>query len=72
MPRNVGNRDRLVRTLAVLPLAACSVMAPFSLPLRLLAFGLPALYMLFTVLSGTCLGYRLMGKSTCPASKALS
>jgi hypothetical protein len=58
-----------MRALAVLPLAACGVMAPFSLPLRLPAFGLPALYMLFTVLSGTCLGYRLMGKSTCPASK---
>jgi hypothetical protein len=72
MRRNVGNQDRLVRALAILPLAACGVIAPFSLPLRLLAFGLPALYVLFTVLSGTCLGYRLMGMSTCPASKAVS
>lgn len=69
MSRNVGNPDRLLRALAILPLAACSVMAPLSLPLRLVAFGFPALYMLFSVLSGTCFGYHLMGKSTCPAPK---
>lgn len=67
MNRNVGSRDRWLRVLGAVPLAACALLAPYSLPLRLLAFGLPALYMLGTALFGSCLGYALMGRSTCPA-----
>jgi hypothetical protein len=69
MARNVGNFDRVARSIAVLPLIACSVLTPLPLVTRILAFALPAVYMLFTALKGTCLGYRLMGKSTCPVNE---
>jgi hypothetical protein len=39
------------------------------LGVRLAAFSLPAVYLLFTAVAGSCLGYRLMGKSTCPAAR---
>lgn len=68
MTRNLGNRDRLLRALAALPLLTCSVMAPLPISVRLLAFALPGVYILLTALAGTCLGYALMGKSTCPVS----
>jgi hypothetical protein len=45
-------------------------MAPLSLGTRLVVFSLPAAYLLFTALAGTCLGYSLMGKSTCPAGRS--
>jgi hypothetical protein len=70
MTRNLGNRARLARILAALPLLACGVMAPLALPIRLLAFGLPALYLVLTALAGSCLGYSLMGRSSCaPAAR---
>ena len=68
MIRNIGNIDRIARAVALVPLTACSFMAPFPLTTRLIAFALPAVYMLFTVLRGTCLGYLMMGKSTCPVA----
>ena len=52
-----------MRSLAML---SCSVMAPLPYAVRVPAFGLMGVYMLFTALAGTCLGYRLMGRSTCP------
>jgi hypothetical protein len=70
MVRNIGNIDRIARAVAVVPLTACSFMAPFPVVTRLIAFALPALYMAFTVLRGTCLGYLMMGKSTCPVASA--
>lgn len=70
MTRNVGNRDRLARTLAAVPLLACSVMAPLPLIARLLALAAPAVYLLFTAVSGACLGYALTGKSTCPGPRS--
>ncbi len=39
---------------------------PFSLAVRVLVFGGMAAYILMTALSGTCLGYKMMGMSTCP------
>jgi hypothetical protein len=68
MTRNVGKMDRTARALVAIPLAACSFLAPFTLEVRLAAFAAPAVYLLATALAGTCLGYLLLGKSTCPAS----
>lgn len=65
MIRNVGNKDRLFRVFAALPLLVCSVLAPLAPLPRILAFGLPGVYLVFSALAGTCLGYRLMGRSTC-------
>lgn len=48
-----------------------SVFAPLSLTVRVLALGMGGAYMLWSALAGTCLGYRLMGVSTCPIDKRL-
>lgn len=69
MKRNVGNRDRSFRVLAAVPLLACSAMAPWPLAVRLLALAAPGVYLLVSALAGSCLGYALMGKSTCPANR---
>jgi hypothetical protein len=66
MKRNVGTIDRLARVLASAALLSCSVMAPLPLVTRMAIFGVAGAYLLFTALTGSCLGYRLMGKSTCP------
>lgn len=68
MTKNLGTSDRILRLIAVAPLTACAFLAPLDAPIRLAAFGLPAVYMLFTTLAGTCLGYALMGRSTCPVA----
>jgi hypothetical protein len=65
MKRNVGTADRVARGMGALGMATCAVMAPLPLGVRVAGFALPAVYLLFTALVGTCLGYRLMGKSTC-------
>ncbi|WP_394823809.1 DUF2892 domain-containing protein [Pendulispora albinea] len=67
MKSNVGRNDRILRGLAGLAMLTCSVMAPMSLAVRVAAFGAVGAYLLVTAIAGTCLGYRLMGRSTCPA-----
>jgi hypothetical protein len=67
--RNVGIKDRVARALGALALGVCAFLAPLPLELRVPAFGLLAVYLLFTALAGTCLGYRLMGRSTCPVNE---
>lgn len=70
MKKNVGSLDRSARALAAVALATCSVLAPLPPAVRVPAFGLMALYMAATALLGSCLGYRLMGRSTCPVEPA--
>jgi len=70
MTRNVGTADRLFRLLGAVGLGVCAVIAPLPVALRVGGFGLAAVYMLFTALAGTCFGYRLMGRSTCPVTQA--
>jgi hypothetical protein len=70
MKRNIGTADRIARGIGALGMFMCAMMAPLSLGVRLAAFSLPAMYLLFTALAGTCLGYSLMGKSTCPAPRS--
>lgn len=65
MTHNVGARDRWTRVLVALALLSCTVTAPLPFAARLLAFGLPAGYLALSALAGTCIGYTLMGKSTC-------
>lgn len=66
MKTNLGSADRVVRVVVALGMATCAVLAPLPPLVRLLTFGVGAVYMLGTALVGTCLGYRLMGRSTCP------
>ena len=66
MNKNLGQADRIARVLAGAMFGACAFFAPFELPVRLAVFGGGAAYMLLTALTGTCLGYRMLGMSTCP------
>jgi len=66
MQKNVGSMDRVARSLGALALIVCAFLAPVPLWAQL-ALGTSGLYVLSTALFGTCLGYRLMGMSTCPA-----
>jgi len=71
MAKNLGNMDRALRVVGAMATGTCAVMAPAPLGVRLLAFGGTSLYFLFTALTGTCLGYRLIGKSTCPVRQSV-
>jgi hypothetical protein len=66
---NIGTVDRTLRGIVALALVVCAFVAPLPPAVRILGFGLSAVYMLFTVLSGTCLGYRMLGMSTCPLER---
>ncbi len=66
MTRNVGSRDRTMRAFAAVLLLTCSVAAPLPLEVRIAGFGVLGAYLLLTALAGSCLGYRLLGRSTCP------
>ena len=49
-------------------LVAAGVVAPLPW-LGAAAAGGTGVYLLFTALAGSCLGYRLMGRSTCPVEQ---
>lgn len=66
MTRNVGNGDRIMRALGGASLLTCSLLAPLPLAVRVGVLGPMGVYLLVTTLVGTCIGYALMGKSTCP------
>lgn len=68
MTRNLGNADRILRVTAAIAATVCALIGPFSPVVRLAIFGGTAVYLLLTALVGTCVGYRLMGRSTCPAT----
>ena len=65
MQINVGNPDRIARIVVGLVLLSL----PFWLDSSWRWLGLIGLMPLVTGLSGRCPGYRLLGRSTCPARK---
>lgn len=64
MTRNVGTIDRVLRVTAAIASGLAAALGPLELAPRL-ALGGTAAYLLWTALAGSCLGYRLMGRSTC-------
>lgn len=64
MKQNVGSLDRVLRGLGSLAMIAAGI-ALAAPEVTRLAFGLSGVYLAFTALAGSCLGYRLMGRSTC-------
>lgn len=66
MKKNVGGSDRALRVLGAAAMLMVAVMSPWPLAVRVAGFGAMGMYLLFTAVAGTCLGYRLMGRSTCP------
>jgi hypothetical protein len=68
MTRNVGTLDRVFRGLGAVMMIACAFLAPLPATIRMPVFLALAAYLLFTAFSGTCFGYLVMGRSTCPVS----
>ncbi len=69
MKQNLATWDRASRLLLGIALLAGSFFAPYALELRVFAMALPAAYLFFSVFSGTCLGYRVLGLRTCAGPK---
>jgi Protein of unknown function (DUF2892) len=70
MKRNLGNLDRMLRVVVSIGMLICAALAPLPIVWRLSIFGGLAAYILLTALAGTCLGYRMMGRTTCPAKES--
>src|SRR6478736_202285 len=66
MKKNIGTSDRLARAVGGVSLLTCSFLAPLPLAVRVAVFATMDVYLLMTALVGTCGGYALMGKSSCP------
>lgn len=65
MRKNVGSLDRVMRSLGGVAMLLGAFLAPLQLGVRV-GLGATGVYMVLTALAGTCLGYRMMGMSTCP------
>lgn len=66
MKQNAASWDRGLRAIFGLAMLAGAVLSPLPLIARVLGLGGLGAYLLGSALVGTCLGYRLMGISTCP------
>ncbi|HET7540675.1 MAG TPA: DUF2892 domain-containing protein [Polyangiaceae bacterium] len=66
MKKNIGTSDRIARAFGGASLMTCSFLAPLPLAVRIAALGAGGVYLLMTALVGTCAGYAIMGKSSCP------
>jgi hypothetical protein len=69
---NLGRTDRFLRLIATGVLGGCAFAAPIPLLARLIVFALPAGYLLLSAALGTCLGYRILGRSTCPTPRRMN
>lgn len=65
MAQNLGKADRVARVTVAVALFTASAMAPVPF-LAQVALALTGVYMVGSSLVGTCLGYKMMGMSTCP------
>jgi len=65
MMKNVGHLDRAGRGLLAIALLVAAWMAPLSLLPRV-GIAATGTYFALTMLFGSCLGYRMIGLSTCP------
>lgn len=66
MKHNTGNWDRILRAVAGVAMIICGILAPLPFVVRVLALGAGGAYMIGSALVGSCLGYKMMGISTCP------
>jgi len=63
--QNVGRLDRVARAVIGLGLVIAGVLVPMPLVVRVVAFGAMGTYLLLASVFGRCVGYHLLGKSTC-------
>lgn len=66
MKKNLSTISRVLRAGGGLALLLCSVLAPLPLLVRIGGLGGTGAYLLFTALAGSCLGYTMLGMSSCP------
>jgi len=66
--KNLGNADRALRATVAVALFVATFIAPVPLMVAV-GLALTGAYMIGTTLVGTCLGYKLMGVSTCPVKQ---
>jgi hypothetical protein len=59
----------MARGVVALGLGAGAAFAPLPLGARVGGMGLMAAYLLWTALGGRCLGYSMMGRSTCSTER---
>lgn len=69
MKQNAGTWDRILRAISGSALLVGAVVAPLPLLARVLALGGTGAYLTGSALVGSCLGYRMIGISTCPVAK---
>lgn len=65
MNQNLGNADRIARILVAIAGLLAVVATPLALAVKVV-IALNVLYLVGSSLVGTCLGYKLIGVSTCP------
>lgn len=65
MLKNLGSLDRAGRVIAAIALFVLAIALPVPL-LAQVVMGASGVYLLGSSLVGTCLGYKLIGVSTCP------
>lgn len=69
MKQNAATWDRILRAISGVALLVGAFVAPMPLLGRVLAIGGTGAYLIGSALAGSCLGYRMMGISTCPVAK---
>ena len=67
--RNVGTADRWARAAAASAAGIAGLLLVAWPWWARVGLGATAVYLLGTALAGSCLGYRLIGRSTCPVSR---
>ncbi|MEO7092239.1 MAG: DUF2892 domain-containing protein [Polyangiales bacterium] len=65
MNHNVGTLDRFARGLGGLAMAGSPFVLALPSPALSIGLGATGVYLALTAVFGRCLGYRLMGRSTC-------
>jgi len=68
MKQNTATWDRIFRAVAGIGMIVGAVVAPLPWLVRALGLGGGGAYLLATALAGSCLGYKMMGISTCPTT----
>jgi len=66
---NTASWDRALRALAGAAMLAASIVGSWPTLAHVIGLGVGGGYMLGSGLLGTCLGYKLMGVSTCPLER---
>ena len=65
MNHNVGSLDRIMRVILGIAMASSAAVLQLPSPASAIGLGMMGGYLVLTAMFGRCVGYRLMGRSTC-------